>query len=257
MGTVYLAHDRKHDRRVALKVLAPELARSLGTRRFHREISIAARLSHPHIAPLHESGQAGAFLYYTMPFIEGGSLRDRLNAGPLPVAEALGLGIEVADALGYAHGRGIVHRDVKPENILLPGGHAVIVDFGIARAISAASTEEPITETGLIVGTASYVSPEQAAGEALDGRSDLYSLGCVVYEMLAGDPPYGGASTQAVIARHLAAPVPDLCIMRPEAPPSLAAVLRRALAKAPGDRFSTAGEMAESLREVLSAAALH
>jgi len=193
MATVYLAHDLRHDRQVAIKVLRPELTAALGHERFLREITTTANLRHPHILPLHESGAAGEFLYYVMPFVEGESLRDRLiREKQLPVDDALQIAREVADALSYAHSRGLVHRDIKPENILLERGHAVVADFGIARAITAAETET-LTQTGLAVGTPLYMSPEQAAGErSLDGRSDLYSLGCVLYEMLAGEPPYTG-----------------------------------------------------------------
>jgi len=253
MGVVYLARDRKQDRLVAVKILAPELARTLGTRRFHREIAIAAQLSHPHIAPLHESGQAGPYLYYTMPFIEGDSLSQRLaRDGTLAVTDALGIAGELLAALAYAHTRGIVHRDVKPENIMISGGHAVIVDFGIARAISAATSDEPITETGFVVGTVAYSSPEQASADReIDGRSDLYSLGCVLYEMLAGEPPFSGPSPQAVLARHMVAPLPDIRLLRPDVPAALPPILKRAMAKAPGDRFPGAEAMARALEAIL------
>jgi len=190
MAVVYLAHDLRHDRDVALKVLRPELAATLGPERFLREILLAAGLAHPHILPLYDSGDAGGCLFYAMPFVTGESLRDRLERdGQLPVAEALTIAREVADALDHAHRAGIVHRDIKPENILLQAGHAVVSDFGIARAISAAGARR-VTATGMTVGTPDYMSPEQQAGSVpVDGRSDIYSLGCVLFEMLGGRPP--------------------------------------------------------------------
>src|SRR5881398_658733 len=193
MATVYLAEDRKHHRRVAIKVLKPELAATLGPERFLREIEIAAGLNHPHILPLHDSGEAGGFLYYVMPFVEGESLRGRLNRErQLPLEDTLQITREVADALSYAHSHDVVHRDIKPENILLQAGHAVVSDFGIARAITAAGGEK-LTGTGIAVGTPAYMSPEQGAASArVDERSDIYSLGCVLYEMLAGEPPFTG-----------------------------------------------------------------
>src|SRR5881398_3244428 len=193
MATVYLAQDRKHHRQVGIKVLKPELAAALGPERFLREIETAARLNHPHILPLHDSGEATGLLYYVMPYVEGETLRNRLDrAGQLPVAEAVQIVREVADALSHAHSHDVVHRDIKPENILLEAGHAVVADFGIARAITAAGGEQ-LTATGLAVGTPAYMSPEQAAGDSvLDGRSDVYALGCVLYEMLAGEPPFTG-----------------------------------------------------------------
>src|SRR5437773_2174459 len=201
MATVYLARDLRHGRPVAIKVLRPEIAAALGPERFLREIEMAARLTHPHILPLHDSGQAGGALYYVMPYIEGESLRDRLEReGPLPLEDALRITREVASALSYAHSHDVVHRDIKPENILLSGGEAVVADFGIARAITRAAGSG-LTETGIPVGTPAYMSPEQASGGGLvDGRSDIYSLGCVLYEMLAGEPPYTGASAQVVTA---------------------------------------------------------
>src|SRR5438876_4217323 len=212
---VYLAQDLIHGRAVAVKVLSPELAAALGAERFLREIEIAARLTHPHILPLHDSGEAGGFLYYVMPFVEGESLRDRLNREPqLPVEEAVRIAREVATALSHAHGHNLVHRDIKPENILLSGGEAVVADFGIARAIVAAGTEK-LTDTGLAVGTPGYMSPEQATGaDHLDGRSDVYSLGCVLYEMLVGHPPFLGTTAQEVLARHSLDELPPLRKMR-------------------------------------------
>jgi eukaryotic-like serine/threonine-protein kinase len=203
MALVFLAQDVKHDRPVALKVLRPELAAALGADRFLREIQLAARLQHPNILALYDSGDADGALYYSMPYVEGESLRGRLDReGPLSIEAALQVAREVADALGYAHNHDVVHRDIKPENILLSAGHALVADFGIARAITAAGGEK-LTQTGLAVGTPAYMSPEQASSEPrVDGRSDVYSLACVVYEMLAGHPPFTGSSAQEVMARH-------------------------------------------------------
>ncbi len=207
MATVYLAEDLKHERRVAIKVLRTELAAVLGPERFLREIRLTAQLNHPHILPLLDSGEAAGLLYYVMPLMEGESLRERLHREQrLSIDEAVSLACEVADALSYAHGRGLVHRDVKPENVLLTAGHAVLSDFGIARAIDAASSET-LTQTGVALGTPAYMSPEQVAGEKdLDGRSDIFSLGCVLYETLSGEPPFTGPTTRAVIARRFSAP---------------------------------------------------
>ena len=248
MATVYLAEDRKHRRRVALKVLRPELAAALGPERFLREIEIAARLNHPHILPLLDSGQAGVALYYVMPYVEGESLRDRLTREPqLPLDEALQITKEVADALSYAHDHQVVHRDIKPENILLESGHAVVADFGIARAITAAGSER-LTETGIAVGTPAYMSPEQAVGsQALDGRSDLYSLACVLYEMLCGETPYTGPTPQAILAKKLSEPLPRVSVVRETVPPGVEAALAKALARTPADRFATAGQFATAL----------
>jgi len=249
-ATVYLAQDLKHGRSVAIKVLRPELAAALGAERFLREIEIAARLTHPHILPLHDSGEAGGFLYYVMPFVEGESLRDRLQREPqLPIDEAVKIAREVATALSYAHSQGVVHRDIKPENILLSGGEAVVADFGIARAIVAAGAEQ-LTDTGLAVGTPGYMSPEQATGAMqLDGRSDVYSLGCVLYEMLAGHPPFLGTTAQEVLARHSLDAVPPLHTIRPELPPALERAVLKALAKSPADRFATAVAFSEALTQ--------
>jgi eukaryotic-like serine/threonine-protein kinase len=248
MATVYLAQDLKHDRKVAIKVLRPELAQALGPERFLREIATIANLRHPHILPLYDSGEAGGFLYYVMPLVEGESLRARLDRQKqLPIDEALSITREVADALGYAHQRGIIHRDIKPENILLEGGHAVVADFGIARAISSAGGEK-LTETGMSVGTPLYMSPEQAAGDAnLDGRSDLYSLACVLYEMLGGQAPFTGPTAESITRQHLiteAAPVTNL---RPTVPPEVAGALARSLAKNPADRFNPVVQFAQAL----------
>ncbi len=253
MAIVFLAHDLKHDRQVAIKVLRPELAAALGAERFLREITIAAQLHHPHILPLYDSGEAAGFLYYVMPFVEGESLRDRLERETqLPLEDALQITREVADALSYAHSRDVVHRDIKPENILLESGHAIVADFGIARAITAAGSAK-LTETGIAVGTPAYMSPEQGAGrQDLDGRSDLYSLGCVLYEMLAGHPPFTGTTAQEVLARHSMDAVPLLTAARPTVPAAIEQAVNSALAKVPADRFRTAALFGEALRGSLA-----
>ena len=247
MATVYLAHDQKHDRQVALKVLRSELALAVRAEQFVREIAIAAKLAHPHILPLHDSGEAEGIVYYVMPYVEGESLRDRLTReGRLPFADAVRIAGDVAAALSYAHSHGVVHRDIKPENILLaPGGEALIADFGIARALTVAGGH-PLSQTGA-VGTPLYMSPEQAAGSGLDGRSDIYSLGCVLHEMLAGHPPFTGATAQEVIARHASDPIPALEAARPGVGARVARAVRKALAKQPVDRFATAGQFASAL----------
>src|SRR5436309_412307 len=248
MATVYLAQDLKHRRKVAIKVLKPELAAALGPERFLQEIEIAAGLTHPHILPLYDSGEATGLLYYVMPYVEGETLRNRLDrAGQLPLAEAVQITREVADALSYAHGHDVVHRDIKPENILLEAGHAVVSDFGIARAITAAAGGN-LTETGIALGTPGYMSPEQAAASArVDERSDIYSLGCVLYEMLAGEPPYTGPSAESIVRQHLAAAPPRVSAMRAAVPPAIEQAIVRALAKTPADRFATAAEFVEAL----------
>jgi tetratricopeptide (TPR) repeat protein len=248
MATVYLARDLKHDRPVALKVLKPELAAVLGPERFLREVKTTAQLTHPHILPLHDSGNADGFLYYVMPYVEGESLRDRLNREKqLPLDDTLQISREVADALSYAHAHGVIHRDIKPENILLGAGHAVVADFGIARAIDAAGGDR-LTETGLAIGTPAYMSPEQAGGSReLDGRSDLYSLGCVLYEMLAGQPPFTGPTVESVVHQHLAAEPPSITTIRPAVPGWVAAALARSLAKTPADRFNPVAQFGEAL----------
>ena len=248
MATVYLAEDLKHRRKVAVKVLRPELAASLGVERFVREIEIAAKLSHPHILPLFDSGEADGFLYYVMPYVEGESLRERLDReGKLPVAETVRLTDEIASALSYAHEHGVVHRDVKPENIMLTTGQAVVADFGIARAVSAAGGER-LTGTGLAVGTPAYMSPEQAFGERdIDARSDVYALGCVVYEMVSGRAPFEGDTPQALLAKHAVDTVPSLRTSDPNIPLFLERAVERALAKQPADRFQTASAFAKAL----------
>jgi serine/threonine-protein kinase len=250
MATVYLARDLKHDRDVAVKVLNPDLARSLGRERFLREIGTTANLRHPHILPLYDSGEAGGFLYYVMPLVVGESLRARLEReGALPISDALAIAREVADALSYAHARGVVHRDIKPENILLESGHAVVADFGIARAVTSAGGET-LTQTGLLVGTPQYMSPEQAAGEVeLDGRSDLYSLGCVLFEMLGGVPPFAGPSPQAVIAKRFMEAAPEVTCAREAIPDGVRHTVAWLLEREPGDRFDTAAELVQALQD--------
>lgn len=249
MATVYVAHDVKHDRKVAFKVLHPELAVTLGPERFQREIRTTARLHHPHILPVLDSGEAAGQLWYTMPFVEGESLRERLRRErQLPLEDALQITRQVADALGYAHSQGVVHRDIKPENILLSRGHALVADFGVARALLAAGGDQ-LTETGMSVGTPAYMSPEQGlADPSLDGRSDLYSLGCVLYEMLTGETPYTGPSAQAIVAKRLREPIPRVRSVRETVPVVVDQALQRVLAKAPADRFQSAEAFARALR---------
>ena len=260
MATVYLAHDVKHDRKVAVKVLRPELVSVLGAERFLNEIKITANLNHPHILPLLDSGtveeQPSArttdrpivFLYYVMPFVEGESLREKLNREKqLAIEDSIDIAKAVASALDYAHRRSVVHRDIKPENILLHDGQPVVTDFGIALAVTAAG-EGRLTETGLALGTPQYMSPEQAAGDReLDGRSDIYSLACVLYEMLAGDPPHTGSTMQAVIAKVVSDRPRDISELRDTVPAHISAALGKALAKLPADRFKTANDFGEAL----------
>ena len=249
MATVYLARDLKLNREVAVKVLLPELGFALGPERFRREIELATHLSHPHILPIYDSGEADGELYYVMPYIAGESLRGRLNRErQLPLDDALRIACEVADALDHSHRHGIIHRDIKPENILLEDGQALVADFGIARAVSAVG-EGKLTSTGVSLGTPTYMSPEQGMADPnLDGRTDIYSLGCVLYEMLAGQPPFTGRTTQALIARHSLDQVPSLTIVRQTTPEEVEDAVLTALAKAPADRFNTAGEFADALR---------
>ena len=254
MAAVYLAHDLKHDRPVALKVLHPELAVTLGPERFLREIRLTARLDHPHILPVLDSGEAGGLLWYTMPYVEGESLRDRLRREvQLPVKDAVRLAGEVAEALDCAHEHGVVHRDIKPENILLSRGHARVADFGVAYALEAAGADHRLTEAGLAVGTPPYMSPEQASGGKADARTDVYALGCVLYEMLAGKPPFEGATAQAVLAAHLTATPKRLAAVRPGVPSAVSEAIARALAKDLTDRFCTAGEFRDALGTKLGA----
>jgi TolB-like protein/tRNA A-37 threonylcarbamoyl transferase component Bud32 len=248
MATVYLAQDLKHERRVALKVLHPELAATIGPSRFLQEIRVTSRLQHPHILPVFDSGESSSQLWYTMPFVDGDSLRQRLTREKqLAVDSALRITRDVAEALDHAHRHGIVHRDIKPENILLEDDQAVVADFGIAQAIGAAGGER-LTETGLALGTPTYMSPEQGAGaREVDGRSDIYSLACVLYEMLAGEPPFTGPTAQVVLARHSIDPVPSLRTARRTVPAGMERAIVRALAKVPADRYPTAAEFADAL----------
>ena len=248
MALVYLARDVKHERFVALKTLRAEIAMALGRERFLREIKLAARLQHPNILPVYDSGDAAGTLYFVMPYVEGESLRERLEREPqLPLDEALQITREVADALAYAHSHDVVHRDIKPENIMLSGGHAIVTDFGIARAIDAAGGDK-LTETGLAIGTPAYMPPEQSAGTGkVDRRSDIYSLACVLYETLAGQPPFTGPTAQAIMARHSLDSVPRLKVVREAIPDDVEVVIERALEKVPADRYQTAVQFREAL----------
>jgi TolB-like protein len=251
-ATVYLAHDARHDRPVALKILRTDLAAALGTGRFLREIAIAGRLTHPHILPLYDSGTAGDSLFYVMPYIEGETLRKRLlRERQMHVEQVLGIAKQVADALSFAHKHNVLHRDIKPENILLEGDQAYLADFGIARAIEVAA-DDTLSEPGLVIGTPAYMSPEQAGGGTnLDGRSDLYSLACVIYEMLAGEPPHTGATAQAILARQQCESPRSIRVLRPSVPPRVEEVVMKALAKAPADRFTSLAEFADELADAV------
>jgi eukaryotic-like serine/threonine-protein kinase len=254
MAKVFLAHDLKYQRAVAVKVLLSELTEAVGATRFLHEIQIAARLHHPHILPLYDSDEAQGFLYYVMPYIEGETLRARLaRERQLPVNDALQIAREVADALSYAHKSGVVHRDIKPGNIMLDSGHAIVADFGIARAVGVASSQ-PLTGPRHVIGTPAYMSPEQIEGsEYLDGRSDIYSLGCVLFEMLVGEPPYSGATLEAIIARRVTSPVPSPRTFRDLVPEVIDGTVKKALAKLPADRFVSAAQFAEALATPVTA----
>jgi hypothetical protein len=254
-AVVYLARDLRHERLVALKVLRPDLSLLLGAERFLREIRVTAGLRHPHILPLFDSGEAGGLLWYTAPYVEGESLRARLSRdGMLPVDEAVRVASQAADALEYAHSAGVVHRDIKPGNILMLGRHAVVADFGISH-LAGALSEEKLTQTGLSIGTPGYMSPEQATGGAVDRRADVYALGIVLYEMLAGEPPFGGPNSQAIIARQLTSRAPRLAAVRPNLPADLGDVVATALASEPADRYQTAAEFAAALSQATVKAA--
>ncbi|MGH9886015.1 MAG: serine/threonine-protein kinase, partial [bacterium] len=249
MATVYLAHDVRHDRWVAVKVIRPEFAGSLGSERFLREIRFTAKLNHRGIVPLFDSGDADGVLYYVMPFVEGESLRDRLAREPrLPIDECLQLATDVAEALAYANDLGVIHRDVKPANIMLTPGHASIADFGIAKAVAEAA-DQRMTETGVSVGTPTYMSPEQLNGDvSIDNRSDQYSLACVVFEMLTGVPPFAGATLHSVVAQHMLARPPSVRDAREGVSPALSGALQRALGKSPKDRFARWSDFIDALR---------
>ena len=251
MATVYLADDMKHHRKVAVKVLRPELASAIGPDRFLREIEIVAKLNHPHILALYDSGEADGFLFYVMPYVKGESLRQRLHREKLlPIEEAIGVTRHAASALDHAHAHGVIHRDIKPENILLHEGEAMVADFGIALAVSGGGGGQRLTDRGVWVGTPEYMSPEQALGDqALDARSDVYSLACVLYELLAGEPPYTGPTAQAVMAKRLTDPVPGVRRLRAPVPAGVEQALRKALATEPVDRFATAAAFAEALTQ--------
>src|SRR3954470_14481325 len=249
MATVYLAEDLKHRRKVALKVLRSELAAVIGAQRFLAEITTTANLQHPHILPLHDSGTVNGTVFYVMPFVEGESLRDRIGREKqLPIADGVRIGRDVADALDYAHRHGVIHRDIKPDNILLHDGRAVVADLGIALAGSRTEGGARITETGMSLGTPHYMSPEQAMGEhSLDGRTDVYALGCVVHEMIAGEPPFTGPTAQAIVAKVMAGEPPPLSTLRKTVPPHVEDAVLTALQKIPADRFATAGAFASAL----------
>lgn len=258
MATVYLARDLKHDRDVAVKILRPDLAESIGRDRFLREIRLAAKLAHPHILSLFDSGDSEGLLYYVMPHVQGRSLRDRMAADrQLPIADAVRIASEVAAALDHAHRQGVVHRDIKPENIMLQDGHALVADFGIGKALSDVASDS-LTQIGTSVGTPAYMSPEQAIGEPIDGRSDIYSLGCVLYEMLVGEAPFTGPSAQSVIAKRFVQTPADVAALRDAVSRPLARVVQRALARTKIDRFETAGELRDALHaSASSGAAMH
>jgi formylglycine-generating enzyme required for sulfatase activity len=248
MATVYLAQDLKHNRNVALKVLRPELAAALGGERFLREIEIAAQIEHPHVLTLIDSGDAGGILYYVMPFVKGDSLRDRIGReGKLPIGDTIRLLRDVADGLAEAHRQGLVHRDVKPDNVMISGKHALVTDFGVAKALTSATGAQALTTAGVSLGTPSYMSPEQAAAEEVDHRTDIYALGVMGYELLAGTPPFVGPSIQAVLLAQMATDPEPVTDHRPDTPPALAQLIMKCLAKNPDDRWQTTDEVLQQL----------
>jgi len=253
MATVYLAMDPRHNRKVAVKVLNPELAANLGAKRFLKEIEIAAQLTHPRVVPLYDSGEADGLLYYVMPYVEGETVRERLRRErQLPVEDAIEITAQVASALDFAHEQGIVHRDIKPENVYLQSGEALVADFGLGKALSEAGGQR-LTQTGIAVGTPLYMSPEQAAGDQhVDPRSDVYALGCMTFEMLAGEPPFTGATPQAILARKSVESMPSIRVVRETVPAGVERALQKALAKVPADRWATAGAYAEALETGLA-----
>jgi serine/threonine protein kinase len=255
MAIVFLARDLRHDRTVAIKLLQPEITSSLTAERFLREIRITARLQHPNVLGLFDSGAEAGFCYYVMPYVEGETLRERLERqGPLALAEVIGVAADLCGALAYAHSRGVIHRDIKPENVLFSAGTAMLADFGLARAIS--EGQRSITVAGMSLGTPPYMSPEQAQGlEQIDHRSDLYALGCVLFETIAGRPPFAGPSLGRVIQQHLQSPPPSLRDLRPDTPAGLDAAIQRALAKDPAARFQSADEMLGAIRGATGSAA--
>ena len=254
MATVYLARDLRHDRPVALKVLHPDIAATLGPERFLREIKLAAQLQHPHILPLHDSGGAAGLLYYVMPYVEGESLRARVaRQGELPVHDAVKILVEVTDALAYAHGRGIVHRDIKPDNVLLSGRHALVTDFGVAKAVSEATGRQQLTTAGVALGTPAYMAPEQATADpGIDHRADIYALGVMGYELIAGRPPFTGRTSQEILVAQVTQPPPPLGALRPTCPPGLESVLMKCLEKRPADRWQSADELLAQLEPLLT-----
>jgi len=252
MATVYLANDPRHQRQVAIKVLRPDLAAALGPDRFLREIRIAANLNHPHILALFDSGEADGFLYYVMPYIKGNTMRDRIDKeGELPVNEAVRLIREVADALAFAHSQGVVHRDIKPDNVMLTGSHAIVADFGVAKAVSEATGRDKLTTAGVALGTPAYMSPEQATADPhVDHRADIYALGAMAYELLSGRTPFTGATPQSILAAHVTQEVESVRKHRDQVPVGLDSVIMRCLAKKPADRWQTADEIIPHLEAV-------